>query len=66
MTEESNPRCPKCHSEDTVRILYGLPTEEAMAAAERGEIALGGCLVDPGNPDWRCRSCSHSWADLRS
>ena len=32
-----------------VPIMYGLPTEEGFAAAERGEIALGGCLVGPGN-----------------
>jgi hypothetical protein len=32
-----------------VPIVYGLPTEEGFAAAQRGEIALGGCLMGPGN-----------------
>ena len=32
-----------------VPIVYGLPTEEGFAAARRGEIVLGGCLVGPGN-----------------
>jgi hypothetical protein len=32
-----------------VPIMYGLPTAEAFAAAERGEIELGGCIVAPGN-----------------
>lgn len=26
-------------------------------AAARGEIALGGCLVWPESPDYRCRGC---------
>jgi len=30
-----------------VPIMYGLPTEEGFAAARRGEIALGGCIVTP-------------------
>jgi len=35
-----------------VRILYGYPTPEAMEAAKRGEIILGGCLVSPGQPQF--------------
>jgi hypothetical protein len=27
------------------RVVSGKPTEEALAAAERGEVVLGGCLV---------------------
>jgi hypothetical protein len=30
--------------------------------ADRGEIALGGCLV-PQNPEWLCNSCGHTWED---
>lgn len=33
-------------------ILYGYPTPEAMEAAKRGEIILGGCLVRPGQPQF--------------
>jgi len=32
-----------------VPIMYGLPTAEGFAAAERGEIVLGGCIIAPGN-----------------
>jgi ribosomal protein L37AE/L43A len=30
-------------------------------ASERGEIALGGCVIDEASPTWRCRSCGHEW-----
>ena len=33
-----------------VPIAYGLPTAEGFAAAKRGEIELGGCIVAPGYP----------------
>jgi hypothetical protein len=35
-----------------VPILYGYPTPEAMEAAKRGEIILGGCFVSPGQPQF--------------
>ena len=37
--------------------MYGLPTEEAFESARRGEIALGGCIVDFDNPTLTCTSC---------
>jgi len=39
--------------------VFGLPTEELAARAERGEVALGGCLCfgDDRDPEWRCPSC---------
>jgi hypothetical protein len=39
--------------------VYGFPAadSELMRAAEAGEVFLGGCVVDPTNPDWRCRKC---------
>ena len=44
--------CPECRSDKVVPIRYGYPLEEAREAANRGEIALGGCLVDDENPNW--------------
>jgi len=40
-----------------VPILYGLPTEEGFEAARRGEVKLGGCLVEPWKPEWWCLAC---------
>ena len=38
-------------------ILYGLPDAEASRAAERGEIALGGCTLMGDDPKLSCNSC---------
>jgi hypothetical protein len=57
------PACPKCGANDTVAIVYGLPGLDDFAKAEAGRFILGGCLVDPGNPDYRCRACGHGWPD---
>jgi hypothetical protein len=53
--------CPKCGSHDRIPIVYGYPTKESMARAGRGELALGGCLVDDRNPRWECRACGTRW-----
>jgi hypothetical protein len=53
--------CPKCSSDQVVAIVYGMPTPEAFKAAERGAIALGGCVVSGHDPQWRCRRCGHEW-----
>ena len=51
------PLCPKCGGKEAKPILYGYPTREAMEAAKRGEIALGGCVVHGDDPQWRCAGC---------
>ena len=55
--------CPKCGNDSGIPIAYGLPGIELMDAAQRGEVALGGCIVMPDNPDWRCTdaACGHAW-----
>jgi hypothetical protein len=55
--------CPACGSEAAVRIVYGYPSTEGREAAERGEIALGGCCVTGHDPQWRCPECGHEWPD---
>ena len=45
--EKTATHCPRCGSEDVVPILYGMPTEEAVEASVRGEIALGGAWSGP-------------------
>lgn len=51
------PPCPACGSLDAVRIVYGLPDHELGLAAERGEVALGGCIIGAESPDYECRGC---------
>jgi hypothetical protein len=43
-----------------VRIAYGYPSPEMMDAAERGEIELGGCIIEEGAPGRRCRRCGQA------
>ena len=50
--------CPSCHQ--TVRptpILWGLPSHEGFAMAQRGEVVLGGCLVGELDPSHVCPNC---------
>lgn len=58
------PPCPRCGSSGVVEIVYGLPGGEAVAAEQRDEIVLGGCLVGDESPDYVCRACDEPlpWA----
>lgn len=49
--------CPVCKG-SVIEIAYGLPDGELMEAGQRGEVALGGCMVEPGLPTHTCRMCS--------
>jgi hypothetical protein len=50
--------CPNCGKPlKLIPILRGYPTEEGFAAARRGELALGGCGVSPGLPEFACSKC---------
>lgn len=44
-------------------IVFGLPGVDLWEARERGEIALGGCVIEP--VDRRCRRCECEWANAR-
>ncbi|MGX5656598.1 hypothetical protein ACWKWC_17615 [Geodermatophilus nigrescens] len=53
------PRCPACpDSPRGVPLVVGLPSPEDLAAAERGEVVLGGCVLMPGpEAEWACPVC---------
>ena len=53
--------CPLCSSREIRPIVYGLPSFEGFQQAERGKVELGGCTIDPENPNWRCVRCRHAW-----
>jgi len=57
-TSQDKPKkCPKCGSRKVVRIIYGLPTEEAYKEHLAGKIALGGCIISGNDPAWQCLDC---------
>jgi hypothetical protein len=53
--------CPRC-GRPGVPILYGLPSPEMAEADERGEIALGGCVIEDDQPTHECPS-GHRWLE---
>ncbi len=63
MAKRSKAKCPACGSLDTVKILYGFPTEEAFLLADEGKIRLGGCCVTPTDPEYFCKDCEHEWSE---
>jgi hypothetical protein len=54
--------CPHCGSNKVANILYGYPGEDAMAAADQGEVVLGGCCVSSDDPNRACTVCGSEWA----
>ncbi len=55
--------CPNGHRFRRPRVVFGLPTPEAMAEAEEGKLILGGC--DPTFPvPIECPDCGEiaEWA----
>lgn len=53
--------CPEC-GEVGVPLLFGRPIPEALAAADDGQLALGGCLVPEDPANWQCPQ-RHQWHD---
>jgi hypothetical protein len=58
-------RCPLCGSLDTMSIAYGYPVPEMLARHSRGEFERGGCCIDGGEPDSRCRSCGEAFGSMK-
>jgi DNA-directed RNA polymerase subunit RPC12/RpoP len=52
-------RCPRCGVVATmVPIVFGYPSPEMARAADRGEVALGGCVIPGEDPTHVCTACS--------
>ncbi len=53
-------KCPDCGSIRIARIMYGLPDfsdEELKKAVQEGRVVLGGCIITPDSPEWKCKAC---------
>lgn len=61
--DPERPACPTCRMPMTP-IVYGLVGVELRREAERGEIILGGCVIEPGDARWGCRTCNESRDDV--
>jgi hypothetical protein len=60
---ESRSRCPYCGSHVVIAVVYGYPSPEMLETEGAGDIELGGCVVIPGGPTSRCKTCGHGWHD---
>lgn len=49
--------CPICNSE-SLPIVYSYPGPELLDRAAKGEIVLGGCIVEEGMPTRCCKKCA--------
>lgn len=58
-------QCPSCSQNTGIEIVYGMPSEGLARQAELGEIALGGCVIEPNQPNYRCASCGFEWDRTR-
>ncbi len=56
--------CPSCKTGRVVRVLYGMPGPEAADEVERGELLLGGCVMDGSERSHRCTSCGREFDRL--
>jgi hypothetical protein len=56
-------RCPRCGSEEVIRILYGTPGPDLLEDARTGRVALGGDVFWPEAPEWLCVACGHEWRE---
>ena len=50
-------KCHKCGKTTVVKILYGMPTEEAFKLLEQEKLVIGGCCITEKSPDWACSNC---------
>ena len=53
-------KCLHCGAK-VLCIQYGYPGPDMMEAAERGEILLGGCCINPDSPDYACPTCGQAF-----
>ena len=59
LTAPKRYRCPRCGSATVMPIVYGYPTEQERAAAEHGDVCLGGS--EPAAETAYCHRCAHRW-----
>lgn len=55
LTQNSQPKCPKNHTDSIIPIIYGFPTEEDFQKSDSGLVALGGCELLEDAPNWYCK-----------
>ena len=44
-----------------VDIVYGMPSPDVFERAKRGELAIGGCVIEEFTPERQCLACGYEW-----
>ena len=58
MSAPLSATCPRCGTfAAMLPIVFGYPTPDTFEAADRGEVALGGCVITGEDPTHRCSAC---------
>ena len=53
--------CPKCKSNMIIDIIYGFPSDELINDASKNKVELGGCVIEPNNHKYKCKSCGNEF-----
>jgi hypothetical protein len=59
--EAAPTKCPRCHSDEVIPIVYGIPSPEPVEESRAGRVALSGRVVWPEAPEWRDVVCGLEW-----
>jgi hypothetical protein len=60
MSAPVSATCPRCGAfAPMLPIVFGYPTPDTFLAAERGDLALGGCVVSGEDPTHQCSACGN-------
>lgn len=67
--KRSGDFCPKCKSTDVGEFFYGYykqgENDSIDDAVRSNRLIPGGCILDGGNPKYRCNSCYYEWGNYR-
>lgn len=53
--------CPRCLSTKVIKFVYGFPGVKLFELHEQGKVKIGGCCLEPDNPDFYCKDCEYEW-----
>ena len=56
--KEKIKNCPKCGSDNIIKIVYGKPGPKLIEQSEQGKVKLGGCCISSNSPHWFCKQCN--------
>ncbi|MFU1926162.1 hypothetical protein ACLQ9J_11780 [Bordetella hinzii] len=57
--------CPACKQKAGVPLMWGYPSDDALDAASKGELILGGDVLFDISLNRQCKQCGHQWSTYR-